>query len=61
MVILGNWAGLEDISGHVGVGDLPPRMTDWKREEMLGGMGFSQRGVLSPRFDGQVLREGGHR
>lgn len=61
MVILGNWAGLEDIPGHLGVGDLLPRMTDRKREEMLDGMGFSQRGVLSLRFDGRVLREGGHR
>lgn len=48
VVILSNWNGLEDISGHVGVDDLLPRMTDWKREKVLGGMGFFQRGVLKP-------------
>jgi len=48
VVILSSWNILEDISGHVGVGDLLPRMTDWKHEEVLGGMGFFQRGVLKP-------------
>lgn len=48
MVILSNWNRLEDISGHVGVGDLLPRMTEWKHEEVQGGMEFFQRGVLKP-------------
>ena len=48
VVILSNWNRLEDISGHVGVGDLLPRMTEWKHEEVQGGMEFFQRGVLKP-------------
>lgn len=37
---------------------LLPRMTEGKHEEVLGGMGLFQKGVLNLRFDGKALRDG---
>lgn len=40
----------------MGAGNLLPRMTERKREEVLGGVRPFRRGILNPRFDGEPLR-----
>lgn len=45
---------LGESRGH----SLLPRMTKGKCEEVLGGMGLFQKGVLNLRFDGKAPRDG---